>query len=117
VNPDESAEDAFERGAAAGEVAARLKAHDEHFARINGSLGDVAREMHGLTLAVQRLGDQAVSRDATVLTTAKALKEAEEARRDKTEQAWSPVAKVFAVIAAAATVIGLLTTLYLGLRP
>jgi hypothetical protein len=109
----ESSQEAFDRGAAAGEISARLRSHDEHFAKINGSLDRVAEEMHGLKLAVQRLGDQAVSRDATVLTTAAALKDAEEARRDKTEQAWSPVAKAFAVIAAVATVIGLVTTLYL----
>jgi hypothetical protein len=109
----ESSQEAFDRGAVAGEIAARLKGHDEHFAKINGSLDLVAEEMHGLKLAVQRLGDQAVSRDATVLTTAAALKEAEAARRDKSEQAWSPVAKAFAVIAAVATVIGLVTTLYL----
>jgi hypothetical protein len=85
----ESSQEAFDRGAAAGEIAARLLGHDKHFEKINGSLDRVAEEMHGLKLAVQRLGDQAVSRDATVLTTAAALKDAEEARRDKTEQAWS----------------------------
>jgi hypothetical protein len=109
----ESTQEAFDRGTAAGEISARLKSHDEHFAKINGSLDRVAEEMHQMTLAVQRLGDQAVSRDATVLTTAAALKEADAARRDKSEQAWSPVAKAFAVSAAVATVIGLVTTLYL----
>jgi hypothetical protein len=109
----ESSQEAFDRGAVAGEIAARLAGHDKHFAVINGSLDHVANELRDLTLAVQRLGDQAVSRDATVLTTAAALKEAEAARRDKSEQAWSPVAKAFAVIAAVATVIGLVTTLYL----
>jgi len=97
----------FDRGHLAGEIAARLAGHDQHFASINGSLADIANEMHALTLAVQRLGDQAVSRDATVVTTAAALKDAEDARRSKSESSWSPVQKAFAVLAAIATAVGL----------
>lgn len=107
----ESPQDAYDRGAAAGEIAARLAGHDKHFATINGSLAEIAKEMHALTLAVQRLGDQAVSRDATVVTTAAALKDAEEARRSKDDQSWSPVARLFAVLgalAALAAVAGLI---------
>ena len=103
-------DNAYDRGHTAGEIAERLAGHDRHFAAINGSLADVAREMHSLTLAVQRLGDQAVARDATVVTTAKALKEAEDARRAKTEQSWTPVARLLAVLgglAALAAVAGL----------
>lgn len=106
----EEAGDAYDRGHTAGEIAARLAGHDRHFATINGSLAAVALEMHALTLAVQRLGDQAVSRDATVITTAKALKDAEDARRDNAERAWSPVSRLLAVVggfAALATVVGL----------
>jgi hypothetical protein len=94
----------------AGEIAARLAGHDKHFASINGSLADIAKEMHGLTLAVQRLSDQAISRDATVVTTAAALKDAEEARRGLSEQSWTPVSRVLAVLgglAALAAVVGL----------
>ncbi len=106
---------AYDRGVAAGEIAARLAGHDKHFAAINGSLADVAREMHALTLAVQRLGDQAVSRDATVVTTAAALKDAEDARRSKSETSWSPFARGIAVVATLATVAGLFLT-YLATR-
>jgi hypothetical protein len=94
--------DSYDRGHAAGEIAARLAGHDKHFAAINGSLADLATEMHSLTLAVQRLGDQSVARDATTLATAAALREAEEARRSKSDTSWSPWAKVFATIAAVA---------------
>ncbi|HEY9411110.1 MAG TPA: hypothetical protein VIP77_16140 [Jiangellaceae bacterium] len=104
---DESTQDAYDRGAAAGRIDARLAGHDKHFESINGSLADMVREMHELTLAVQRLGDQAVSRDATVVTTAAALKDAEEARRGKAEQSWSPWEKVFAVLAALAAAVGI----------
>ena len=90
--------EAYDKGLEAGKVLQRLDGHDLHFARINGSLESVSKEMHALTLAVQRLGDQAVSRDATVITTAKALKDAEDARRDKTEQSWSPLTRLSLVL-------------------
>ena len=102
----------FDRGHTAGEIAARLAGHDKHFATINGSIGDMTREMHNLTLAVQRLGDQAVSRDATVVTTAAALKDAEEARRSQAESSWSPWQKLLAVIGGLVALVGL----YLALR-
>lgn len=108
---DEAGE-AFERGHAAGAIAERLASHDRHFAAINGSLDRLASEMHALTLAVQRLGDQAVSRDATVVVTAAALKDAEEARRSKTESSWSPWTKGFATLAAVATAVGLALALW-----
>lgn len=105
--------DPYARGHIAGEIAARLSAHDRDFDAINGSIGDLATEMHLLTLAVQRLGDQAMAREATVLTTAAALKDSEEARRDKSDQSWSPWTRVFAVLAAIATAAGL----YVLLKP
>jgi hypothetical protein len=107
----QAADEAYDRGHIAGGIDERLRGHDLHFAAINGQLVKVFEEMHALTLAVQRLGDQAVSRDATVVTTAAALKEAEAARRAKTEQSWTPVSKVFAALgalAALASVIGYL---------
>jgi hypothetical protein len=109
----ETPQEAYDRGAVAGEIGARLAGHDKHFEAINGSLEKIAEELHGLKLAVQRLGDQAVARDATVVTTAAALKDAEEARRDKVEQSWSPMSRVIAVIGA----IGVLVGLYFALRP
>ena len=109
---NEPPEDAYERGHIAGEIAARLAGHDKHFADINGSIEKLATRMHENTMAVQRLADQQVARDATVLTTAAALKDAEEARRDKTEQSWSPLTRAFAVLAAIATAVGL----YLAIR-
>jgi hypothetical protein len=112
----ETPKEAFERGAAAGEIAARLAGHDEHFAKINGSIGDMATELHAVALAVQRLGDQAISRDATVVTTAAALKDAEEARRDKTEQRWSPLTRLSVVVGTIAAAGGLLLTIYLALH-
>jgi hypothetical protein len=111
-----TADDDYQRGHAAGGIEERLAGHDRHFAAINGSLekfvdqqARFVAEMHALTLAVQRLGDQAVSRDATAVTTAAALKAADEERRDRDDRSWSPVARVLAVIgglAAVAAIVG-----------
>lgn len=107
---------AYDRGRVAGGIDARLAGHDRHFAAINGSLAAIAEEMHGLKLAVQRLGDQAVARDATVVTTAAALKDAEDARRDKTKQSWSPIAKLLAVLGTIATVAAVVVSIYLAVH-
>lgn len=95
----------YQRGVTAGEIESRLAGHDKHLARINGNLQDVATQLAALTMGIQRLADQAVARDATVITTADALKNAEDARRGASEerratveQQWSPKAKVMAVI-------------------
>lgn len=109
----ESPQDAYERGEVAGQIAARLAGHDKHFAAINGSLAKLATEMHELTLAVQRLGDQAVSRDATVITTAAALKEAEAARRDRADRSWSPLTR----LGVAAGIVAALVTVYFLIQP
>ncbi|WP_162942673.1 hypothetical protein [Cryobacterium soli] len=53
-----------------------------------------------LKSTTQRLSEQAVARDATALALAAALKEADDQRRTKTETAWSPLTKLFSVIAA-----------------
>lgn len=60
-----------------------------------------------MTLAVQRLGDQADAAAKTVVTTASALKDAEDARRGKAEQSWSPVQKLLAVVGVIVAVAGL----------
>jgi ElaB/YqjD/DUF883 family membrane-anchored ribosome-binding protein len=102
----------YDQGVTAGRIESRLAGHDKHFEAINGSIGKVASELHDIRLTVQRLADQAVSRDATVITTAAALRDAEEARRRQADQRWSPWQKSFAVLAAIGVVVGL----YFALR-
>lgn len=104
--------DEYARGEVAGRIDARLKRHDDHFSAINGQLLSLTQSIQGLRLDVQRLGDQAQADAATVIATAAALKEAEEARRNQTENRWSPWTKVFAVVAVVAT----LVTLYYLVR-
>jgi hypothetical protein len=106
----------YERGVAAGQVLARLDAHDVHLARINGSMSDVAEQLKLLNMGVQRLADAAASDRATVITTAEALEKAEAARRDKSEIMWTPFARLIAIIAAlaaVATVVGVLLSVQL----
>ena len=95
-----AAGDDFERGHAAGALSERLAEHDRHFTRINGSMERIAAEMHELVLAVQRLADAAEADLTTALTLAAGLKDADQARRDSTEQHWSPVARLIAAVAA-----------------
>jgi hypothetical protein len=101
-------DESYDRGHIDGVIAARLAGHDAHFAAINGSLADMVQEMRKLTLAVQRLGDQAVARDATVVTTAAALKDAEDARRSTSDRSWTPVTRTIAVIGGVAALIAVL---------
>lgn len=100
-------ETAYERGVAAGEIAARLANHDRHFAAINGSLADLAHEMHDLTLAVQRLGDQAAASATTVVATAAALANAEKARREQSTRSWTPFQRLLAVLGVGVALAGL----------
>jgi len=111
----ESPKEAYDRGVDAGMVTAKLAEHEGHLERINGSIGHFAEEIHGLTLAVQGLRDDARATAATTITTAEALEKAESARRDKAESAWSPVAKrlvvVGAIVGILAVVVGALGVL------
>ncbi len=75
-----------------------------------------AAEMRDLLLAIQRLEQQAAADATTRVTTAAALKDAEEARRDKTEQSWSPLTRVLAVVGSLATLAGLGIAWYVATR-
>jgi hypothetical protein len=57
-------------------------------------------EIGSLKATTQTLREQAVARDATALALAAALKEADESRRTKDTQTWSPFAKTITVIVA-----------------
>jgi hypothetical protein len=98
----------YDVGHAAGAIDARLAQHDRHFEAINGSIRDVASEMSAMKLLLQRLADSADSDRRTVVTTASALKDAEEARRSTTTDRWSPWQKGAVIIGAIGTVVGIL---------
>jgi hypothetical protein len=102
----ETPQQAYDRGADAGRIEQRLATYDRHFETINGSVMDTAKQLKELSLQVQRLVDRMDANAATVLATANALKAADEARRDKTEQSWSPWQKVLATLAGLAALVG-----------
>lgn len=112
--PSVSTNEDYDRGHRAGGIAERLDSHDRHFEAINGSLADIARELHALNMNTQRLGDQADANAKTVVTTAAALKDAVQARQNQADQSWSPMARMISVLsglAALAAVIGLFLAL------
>lgn len=97
--------DEFERGKIAGEIAQRLKGHDEHFAAINGQLGRIGDEMQGLKLQLARVADGITANLATVATTAtavekerastaRAVEDQRTALRDSNDKRWSPLARI-----------------------
>jgi hypothetical protein len=103
----ESSDEAYSRGHTAGEIAEQLRRHETHFAQINGSIADSAKELEGLRLAVQRLADQAEADAKTRVSTAAALKAADEARRLNAEQKWSPFAQAAVAVGALGTIVAI----------
>jgi hypothetical protein len=83
---------------------------------INGSLEKIANELRDLNLAMQRLGDQAVSRDDALITTAAALKDAEAIRRRRVEQHWSPLTRVSVALSAVAAAAAIWFAIYSALH-
>ena len=99
----ETPEETYERGRLAGEINTRLAGHDLHFAQLNGSLKDVAGEMHNLALAVQHLSDQFTANEQKVIATAAALEAQNKTRREATDERLKPltvVVMIFAVVSA-----------------
>ena len=100
------ADEAYERG----RVDQTLTDHGIHLAKINGSIDRFADEVHDLTLVIQRLADAAAADRDTALATARALKDAEESRWEKSRHGWTPVQRLMAFVTALSAVVG---TVYL----
>jgi len=123
----------YDRGVVAGGVAERLDSHDVHLSKINGNIRDMAGEVHDLkvstveslanmTMQLQRLVDAAEASRREVLATAKALEQADQARRKATElvrdasdaklavsaRYWQPWQRGLALLAGFATIVGLI---------
>ena len=84
--------------------------------QINGSMADVATELSGLRMQIQRLADSAEADRKTVVTTAAALKDAEAARRDTSEVRWSPLTRLGVIVGILAGVAGLVALVLASLR-
>ena len=94
----------YERGIGTGKIEQRLDGHDRHFEQINGSLERVAKNLADLNMGIQRLLDSGTADRATVVTTAAALKSADDARRDKDAARWTPFQRGMGIIVVVATV-------------
>jgi hypothetical protein len=110
----------FDRGVAAGQIEQRLKEHDQHLMRINGSMGDVATQLSGVKMQLQRMADSMDADRRTVLTTAEALEKERAStatalatekttQKETADRKWSPVQRLIAVIIALASVAGAIT--------
>jgi crotonobetainyl-CoA:carnitine CoA-transferase CaiB-like acyl-CoA transferase len=98
----ETPQEAFDRGTVAGEIAARLADHDQHLAKINGSMGDVAKELHEVSLGMQAIKDQQLAEAKERLATASALEKADHARRQaRLDTRWSERARAALVVCGA----------------
>lgn len=100
-------QDDYDRGHTAGGIDARLAGHDMHFEAINGSIARMGDELAGVKLALQRLADSADADRRTVVTTAAALKSADDARRTSDTDRWTPWQKGIALIGGIGAVIGI----------
>jgi hypothetical protein len=96
----------YERGKVQGATDAKLSEHAAHLSKINGSMDRVADRLEGIASSLQRLVDSVAADRVTVVKTAEALKDAEAARRDKTETSWWPKARIIEVVVAIALVVG-----------
>lgn len=110
----------YDRGHVAGRIEERLTRHEVHLDKINGSMADVAKELSRLNLGVQALRDQqtssataaaAAALEKTVATTAQALREANDARRQTSEVHWSSWAKLFAAVGGIAALLMVITAI------
>jgi len=115
----------YELGVKAGQIDQELASHGRRLDRINGSmekvadrLGSIDHRAAAMSMTLQRLEDQMVAAKATVEATAKALREADEARRlaDETkrvsaEQRWTPVQRAVAVLTVVLVAAGVLVSI------
>jgi hypothetical protein len=107
--PDE--QDAYDRGKVDGLLAAKVEEQGQHLDRINGSMEKVATSLADLVLGVSALEQQMAADEKTRISTAQALKDAEEARRTADESKWAPWARVTAIVVAATAVLTLVVLL------
>lgn len=97
---------AYERGQTAGKIDARLEGHDDHFARINGSIEALVIEVREVSRGVQRLADRFEASEKTVVTTAAALKDAKAVADDANNKGWSPLTRWSAGIGILVALVG-----------
>jgi len=116
---------AYERGRKAGKIDEELAGHGRRLDKINGSMAKIAERLGSIDardatieMSLQRIEDQMIAAKATVEATAKALRDADDARRkaDETkrisaEQRWTPVQRAVAVLTVLLVAAGVLVSI------
>lgn len=103
--PTDDEQQAYDRGKEDGQLARTVAEQGEHLKKINGSMAEVATKLGELVLGVHSLEQQMAADEKTRISTAQALKDAEDARRDADETKWAPWTRVLAVVVAATGVL------------
>ena len=103
MNADDDAH--YERGVTAGQIAQRLLEHDRHLVKVTGTIEHMSVDLTDVKMALQRMADSMDADRVTVVKTASALKDADDARRQKGGQRWSPLARVAATATTIAAVL------------
>jgi hypothetical protein len=115
----ETNQQAYNRGEDAGRIAQRLDGYDEHFNVINGSIAASALAMREMALQIQRLTDQSIADskerkqvaeavEKSRRETAEAVESERAVRADRSTTAWTPFARIFAVVAFVAGVLAII---------
>jgi len=93
-------QDEYNRGVDAGKIDARLAGHDQHFAKINGSIEKMANEMHNLVLAVQQLKDGNTNTANALDRYDRTLGAIDQLSLERLKQPWGSQTKLVAIISA-----------------
>lgn len=113
---DAASKAAYASGVEAGVILQRLQEHDRHFAKINGSMERIADQMGRMNSNLEKLNLQVISDAATRVTTAAAVKEYDEARRQQSVSTWTPLTRVLAVVGAIVGVVGTIITFVIAMQ-
>jgi len=103
---------AYDRGVLDGQVSTRLDHHDDRIAATDALLEKTVEISQTMAATVQTLTEARVTDAATRVATAEAVREAKVAQEAATSQAWSPMAKLIAVVGAIGVVFGIVVGLW-----
>jgi ElaB/YqjD/DUF883 family membrane-anchored ribosome-binding protein len=105
-------QDAYARGVLDGRVETRLDHHAEQIAATNALLDRTVEIAQTQAATVQTLTEARVTDAATRVATAEAVKEAKNAQEAAATTAWTPMAKLIAVVGAVGVVFGIVVGLW-----
>lgn len=102
----------YNRGFLDGRITTRLDHHAEQIAATNVLLDRTVEISQTMASTVQTLTEARVTDAATRVATAEAVKEAKNAQEAAATTAWSPMAKLIAVVGSVVGILGLAALLW-----